>query len=304
MTTASKLTAVRFYTPLDPYYYTVDNRPLQDLHQNMLTICNELDLVTGGAGRSALGAAATAMSIVGLDQFAGLLSYPGGLRLKFMFGYMVQSQIIDPQDPDFKIPVLGIHDKPTTFSNIQASSTPGRRIKYLVQARMDEPTENDRVPSNNSLIKVCRLSIKNTAEYVETGNEPGLAPDSGQIPVLSFTLGYGQTSLTAADIKMLNMKDMSKLIAIGTLGPVSLADSRITKIRHEVSLAKGDQVINVGAVAGMDLGLGKDSIEVYVSGLYQTTFTINATAKTVSLGGPMVQNGTVLIQQTKIFPKA
>ena len=59
-----------------------------------------------------------------------------------------------------------------------------------------------------------------------------------------------------------------------------------------------------GAVAGMDLGLGKDSIEVYVSGLYQTTFTINATAKTVSLGGPMVQNGTVLIQQTKILPKA
>lgn len=77
MTTASKLTAVRFYTPLDPYYYTVDNRPLQDLHQNMLTICNELDLVTGGADRSALGAAATAMSIIGLDQFAGLLSYPG-----------------------------------------------------------------------------------------------------------------------------------------------------------------------------------------------------------------------------------
>jgi ornithine carbamoyltransferase len=59
-----------------------------------------------------------------------------------------------------------------------------------------------------------------------------------------------------------------------------------------------------GAVAGMDLGLGKDSIEVYVSGLYQTTFTINATSKTVSLGGPMVQNGTVLIQQTKILPKA
>ena len=100
------------------------------------------------------------------------------------------------------------------------------------------------------------------------------------------------------------MKDMSKLIAIGTLGPVSLADARITKIRHEVNLAKGDQVINVGAVAGMDLGLGKDSIEVYVSGLYQTTFTINASAKTVSLGGPMVQNGTVLIQQTKILPKA
>lgn len=304
MTTASKLTAVRFYTPLDPYYYTVDNRPLQDLHQNMLTICNELDLVTGGADRSALGAAATAMSIVGLDQFAGLLNYPGGLRLKFLFGYMVQSQIIDPQDPDFKVPVLGIHDKPTTFSNIQASSTPGRRIKYLVQARMDEPTANDRVPSNNSLIKVCRLSIKNSAEYVETGTEPGLAPDSGQISVLSFTLGYGQTSLTAADVKLLNMKDMSKLIAIGALGPVSLSDARIAKVRYEVSLAKGDQVIDVSKVAGLDLSLGADSIEVYVSGIYQTYYTVNATAKTISLGGPMVQNGNVLIQQMKIVPKA
>lgn len=304
MTTASKLTAVRFYTPLDPYYYTVDNRPLQDLHQNMLTISNELDLVTGGADRSALGAAATAMSIIGLDQFAGVLNYPGGLRLKFMFGYMVQSQIIDAQDPDFKIPVLGIHDRPTTFSNIAASTTPGRRIKYLVQARLDEPTENDRVPSNNSLIKVCRLSIKNTAEYVDTGTEPGLAPDSGQVAVLSFTLAYGQTSLTAADIKLLNMKDMNKLIQIGALGPVSLADARLTKIRYEASLAKGDQVINVAAVPGLDLTLGNDSLEVFVSGIYQTYFTVNTTNKTVSLGGPMVQNGTVLIQQTKIVPKA
>lgn len=303
MTTASKLTPVRFYTPLDPYYYTVDNRPLQDMHQNILTVCNELDLVTGGADRSALGAAAAAMSIIGVDQFAGLLSFPGGLRLKFNFGYMVQGAIIDAQDPEFKIPVLGVHDKPTTFSNIQASSTPGRRIKYLVQARLDEPTENDRVPSNNSLIKVCRLSIKNTAEYVETSTEPGLAPDSGQIPVLSFTLAYGQTSLAATDVKLLNMKDMNKLIQIGTQGPIALSDARLQRVRHEVSLAKGDQVINVAAVAGLDLSLGKDSLEVYVSGLYQTYFTLNTTAKTISLGGPMVQNGTVLILQTKIIPK-
>lgn len=303
MTTASKLTPVRFYTPLDPYYYTVDNRPLQDMHQNILTVCNELDLVTGGADRSALGAAAAAMSIIGVDQFAGLLSFPGGLRLKFNFGYMVQGAIIDAQDPEFKIPVLGVHDKPTTFSNIQASSTPGRRIKYLVQARLDEPTENDRVPSNNSLIKVCRLSIKNTAEYVETSTEPGLAPDSGQIPVLSFTLAYGQTSLAATDVTLLNMKDMNKLIQIGTQGPIALSDARLQRVRHEVSLAKGDQVINVAAVAGLDLSLGKDSLEVYVSGLYQTYFTLNTTAKTISLGGPMVQNGTVLILQTKIIPK-
>lgn len=303
MTTASKLTPVRFYTPLDPYYYTVDNRPLQDVHQNILTVCNELDLVTGGADRSALGAAAAAMSIIGVDQFAGLLSFPGGLRLKFNFGYMVQGANIDAQDPEFKIPVLGVHDKPTTFSNIQASSTPGRRIKYLVQARLDEPTENDRVPSNNSLIKVCRLSIKNTAEYVETSTEPGLAPDSGQIPVLSFTLAYGQTSLAATNVKLLNMKDMNKLIQIGTQGPIALSDARLQRVRHEVSLAKGDQVINVAAVAGLDLSLGKDSLEVYVSGLYQTYFTLNTTAKTISLGGPMVQNGTVLILQTKIIPK-
>lgn len=39
----TSLTAVRYYTGADPYYYTVDNRPLQDLHDRDDALADELD---------------------------------------------------------------------------------------------------------------------------------------------------------------------------------------------------------------------------------------------------------------------
>jgi hypothetical protein len=43
MPLSSSLTAVRWYTQADPYYYTVDNRPLEDLAARDTTLANELD---------------------------------------------------------------------------------------------------------------------------------------------------------------------------------------------------------------------------------------------------------------------
>lgn len=39
----TSLTAVRYYTAADPYYYTVDNRPITDLHDRDDAIADELD---------------------------------------------------------------------------------------------------------------------------------------------------------------------------------------------------------------------------------------------------------------------
>ncbi len=43
MSLASILTSVRYYTQADPYYYTVDNRPLEDLKDRDDEIADELD---------------------------------------------------------------------------------------------------------------------------------------------------------------------------------------------------------------------------------------------------------------------
>ena len=55
MATADTLTTVQYYTQFDPYYYTVDNRPLANLAANDVIIANALDYkiavvdVTGGS---------------------------------------------------------------------------------------------------------------------------------------------------------------------------------------------------------------------------------------------------------------
>lgn len=43
MSFKTSLTAVRYYTAADPYYYTVDNRPLEDLKDRDDAISDELD---------------------------------------------------------------------------------------------------------------------------------------------------------------------------------------------------------------------------------------------------------------------
>jgi hypothetical protein len=56
-TVVDSLVNVRFYTPQDIYYYTIDNRPLTDLSTNVTTVANYVDLLmqngTGGGGSGA-----------------------------------------------------------------------------------------------------------------------------------------------------------------------------------------------------------------------------------------------------------
>lgn len=43
MAFSSSLTTTRVYTQADPYYYTVDNRPIGDLNDRDVQLANELD---------------------------------------------------------------------------------------------------------------------------------------------------------------------------------------------------------------------------------------------------------------------
>lgn len=300
--TASKMKQVRFYTALDPYYYTVDNRPLQDINDNITTLCNEIDLIVGGSDRAAHAAASIAASSIGENVFVADLEFPGGLLLTVKHGYMVMSSSIDINNPNFKLPTMALHDRPTRFLDIQASTTPGRRVKYLIQGRMDEPNENSRIPASTSLAKVATLTIKKSAEYVDTAGEPTLTPDANHLAIASFTLGYGQTTLAQSDIKALSWISSTNLRSIAQLGPISLADSRIVKVQYPVTVAKGVSKISLNG-SSIDLSYGKDSIDVYVTGVYQTSFTANTSDNSITLGGAMVQNGEVNIVQRKIVSK-
>ena len=63
----SSLTEVRYYTPFDPYYYTVDNRPLQDISSNIVTISSG----GGDSARRAVLLSELAMSDMFRDLYSG-----------------------------------------------------------------------------------------------------------------------------------------------------------------------------------------------------------------------------------------
>lgn len=300
--TASKLRDVRFYTSLDPYYYTVDNRPLQDIAENMNTLCREIDLIIGGSDRAAHAAASVASASIGENVLIADLEFPGGLLLNVLSGYLLTSSPYDVNTPTFKVPKLALHDTPTQFLDIAASTTPGRKVKYLLQGRMDEPTPDSRIPASYSLAKVARLSLKKSAEYVDTSTDPTLSADAGCVAIASFTLGYGQTTLTKANLTKLGLISPADLRAISQAGPILLSDARFVKVQYPTNVAKGVSKISL-VDSGIDLTLGKDSISVYVTGIYQTSFTINTADNSLSLGGNMIQAGEVNIVQTKLVSK-
>lgn len=297
--TASKLREVRFYTALDPYYYTVDNRPLQDLNENMAVICNTIDLIEGGSDRAVYSAATIAATSVGEEVFVGEFEYTGGLVLNVLNGYMVTNSIFNVDNQSFKVPTIALHDTPTRFLNIAASTTPGRKVKYLIQGSMDEANETSHIPTSKSLARVAKLSLKKSAEYIDTSTEPTLTPDAGCISLASFVLSYGQTAITAADIKKIAWVLPSDLRAINTAGPVTLSSARINKVQHAVTLAKGASKVTL-AGSSIDLSLGAGSIDVFVTGVYQTSFNINTSDNSITLGGTMPQAGEVNVVQRKI----
>lgn len=297
--TASKLREVRFYTALDPYYYTTDNRPLQDLNENMGVLCNVIDLIEGGSDRAVYSAATIAASSVGENVFVGELEYTGGLVLTVLNGYFITNSIYNIDNQTFKVPKIALHDTPTRFLSISASTTPGRKVKYLIQGRMDEANETSHIAASASLAKVARLSIKRSGEYIDTSTEPTITADEGCVALASFVLSYGQTAITKADITRLAWVLPSDLRAIAAAGPVKLSSARFTKVQHVVTLAKGASKVALNG-SSIDLTLGAGSIDVYVTGVFQTSFTINTGDNSITLGGVMPQAGEVNIVQRKI----
>lgn len=81
-----------------------------------------------------------------------------------------------------------------------------------------------------------------------------------------------------------------------------MSDARFVKVQYPTNVAKGVSKISL-VDSGIDLTLGKDSISVYVTGIYQTSFTINTVDNSISLGGNMIQAGEVNIVQMKLVSK-
>lgn len=136
--TAEEFDEVRLYTELDPYYYTIDNRPIQDVVENVNSLGSSSDagrravlletlcssaVLSGltGSTKKILGLRASATTANTLTVDPGVMMLPGNIS------------VADGR----QVLRVGASPLPTVL-NCPAPVTLGREFTYIVQAKFND----------------------------------------------------------------------------------------------------------------------------------------------------------------------
>lgn len=191
---------VRLYTEFDPYFYTVDNRPLQDIVGNYSKIGSAADAARRATLIDGLGQSATLSGLVGLaTRISGLrASNPSTGIISLSPGVMYTPLPVSDSDPK---EVLKRAPSPSQVNlSCPMPITPGKEIRYLIQARYKEITST----SDNSLFDAINPFLRSTlfngvlelgvvaSLPVDAGTSTELSPDAGWSPLYSVLNTYGQ----------------------------------------------------------------------------------------------------------------
>ena len=282
------LADVRFYGPLDPYYYTVDNRPLEDLDDNVRIVAGATDSSAGNANRTALAAAATAYSLLGYgDLIQGDVyrqaqgAYGGsfnvnGLQMDFEYGFLIAKENRGGT-PTFYEPVMAVHDAVT-------SVVPQAGRGAIIQVKRRASTEDDRISSGVSPIQVAEVSIKQ-------GTGPGIfpLPDAGAVTLMKIDVPAGASTIDIYnDIEMVNMKTIEEL-----KNPVG--NAKISYVEHKVNAPSGATSVSL---TGSSINTNKiGSIEVFVQGVNQFDWSYDGASNQVILAAPISEAAEIRIRQ-------
>lgn len=273
------LEAVEYYTALDPYYYTVDNRPIQNLDNNVQLVAQAVDDFTGGANRSALAAASAGYALTGAgNSLYGPGSYIGdysyvGFSLTHAYGF--GTWLILDGARGIEVPNLAVHDQADTFQMIPPPSN-AQDATYFVLATRRAPTASDFVPTANSPIWVLEIASQVTYHAVGTSPTPP-ALDGSTIILMAVTVPFGAASLDDATISLYNMKT--------TAQTSDISQSTVKYNTQIVTVPAGSSNVPIQVGGGADpIDLtDPGSIEVFLQGVNQFDWTADAAAGSITL---------------------
>jgi hypothetical protein len=204
--TSSTLTAVRYYTQFDPYFYTVDNRPLSDLATNITA-------VSSGGGDSARRAVLVSQLVssgimndlyytsnvngfyTGLD-----ITYPAVNTINVSPGYLYQEQVINVDNANA---VVKQAMSPTTEAFTVTIPGAGLSQNWLIQGQYQDLTSANMETSNipyldsTNVFLPCLLFHGNLALSIvagtpaTTGTQTTPAASAGCVPIYVITTTNG-----------------------------------------------------------------------------------------------------------------
>ncbi len=221
--TAATLTDIRYYTPFDTYYYTTDNRPLEDIAANI----TEISEGGGDSARRAVLMTQLALSEVmrsfvsdemysTYGFFTGLtISKPGSNQITVAPGGLYQFQAINA---GIAAPIVkqGLKLSESTFS-VPPPGTAGQSINYLVQARLKDSTVN--MPffdSANSYLPCLLLNGE-----LELGLIAGVAAASGSQVTPTPTVGWTALYAVTATYGSTTYGSTSPVLTMATNSPMT-----------------------------------------------------------------------------------
>lgn len=206
VSTEQGLDEVRYYTPLDPYYYAVDNRPLQDLGGNSETIVKGTD----AARRATLIQALTASSVlsglfgsVSSDFVLGLgLTNPVTGTLVLGRGAILLPQALNSTDARVVTKVAAL---PVDYSLVAPHPvTAGKEVKFLVQIRYKDLSGSSDFPYYDVTNALLPSTLINgeievglvTGTEANTGSASAPPATSGWTPLFVVTAVNGSPTAT------------------------------------------------------------------------------------------------------------
>lgn len=186
--TDQEFTTVRLYTELDPYIYSVDNRPLQDLLDNDTVLATAVDsartnLITRDIADSALSAAIVGGSthLLGLNASnpsTGVLQLsPGLLFIEASTSASIPEQILKKAASPY-----------SSLVDVPHPVVLGKEIKYLVQVRHREYDSTTEFPGYNRENPFSASTMING--WLEIGIVAGAQADIGASVVPTPTTGW------------------------------------------------------------------------------------------------------------------
>jgi hypothetical protein len=196
--------AVSYYTQFDPYFYTVDNRPLYNLASVDSVLGTGVDAAARATLIDALSAAASYKNLYGASPFiTGLeLTNPAANVVRVDIGALYAPLAISSSDTRVVIK-QGVHAVTTDFS-IPPPAIVGQSVTYLIQGLYVDfgASTSSTFPFFDATNTVLPNTLFNgelqlqivTGVAATTGTQTTPAPTVGWTPLYVLTVDYGATS--------------------------------------------------------------------------------------------------------------
>lgn len=207
---SNQFDAVRFFSSLDPYQWTVDNRPLQDLYGNLLKLSAAVDASIDAEHIVGMAVGMVARGYATENKFVGQLTTPGGMVLTVSHGFIIQSFAAEVGDLR-TYPHIGLQQVAYTFPVFANPVGASQKLCYMIQARKVAPSSSisfyDSSNANEAeVVKVgtVEFQVKVGAEISEASPDNFPAADAGWLDILHVTVKTADTELTEDAIELTN----------------------------------------------------------------------------------------------------